>query len=311
MLKNIASQKWVVFAFDRTDNTPKAGDAAQITAKISIDIGAAGATDDTNPTEIEDGYYYFNLTQAETNGDMIHILPESSTGDIQVIGCPGVVFTTSLTHTRAGYIDELAAANIPADVDAIKAKTDSLTFTVAGDVDCNVQMWKGAAAENMTGDAFARLGAPAGASVSADIVAVKAETAAIVDDTGTAGVVVAAGSKTGYSLAADQSSVTIGTVTNLTNAATDGDLTATMKASVNAEVDTALNTAIPGSPTAASINAYIQQIKFIIKNKMTIAEDEGNEGNTVVYADDGTTPYCSVSAAFSSNSTTTTRKALE
>lgn len=53
-----------------------------------------------------------------------------------------------------------------------------------------------------TGDAFARLGAPAGASVSADIAAVKTDTAAILDDTGASGVVVAAASKTGYSLAA-------------------------------------------------------------------------------------------------------------
>lgn len=36
-----------------------------------------------------------------------------------------------------------------------------------------------------TGDAYARLGAPAGASVSADVAAVKAETAAILTDTGT------------------------------------------------------------------------------------------------------------------------------
>lgn len=36
-----------------------------------------------------------------------------------------------------------------------------------------------------TGDAFARLGAPSGASVSADVAAVKAETALIVEDTGT------------------------------------------------------------------------------------------------------------------------------
>jgi len=54
-----------------------------------------------------------------------------------------------------------------------------------------------------TGDSFARLGAPAGASVSVDLAAVKAETAAILDDTGTAGVVVASGSKTGFKLAAD------------------------------------------------------------------------------------------------------------
>ena len=65
----------------------------------------------------------------------------------------------------------------------IKAKTDNLTFTVAGDVDCNVQSWKGSAAADMTGDAYARLGAPAGASVSADVAAVKSETAAIVADT--------------------------------------------------------------------------------------------------------------------------------
>jgi hypothetical protein len=76
--------------------------------------------------------------------------------------------------------------SIQDDIDAIKAKTDSLTFTVAGDVDCNVQTWKGSAAQDMTGDSYARLGAPAGASVSADIAAVKAETAAILDDTPTA-----------------------------------------------------------------------------------------------------------------------------
>jgi len=53
-----------------------------------------------------------------------------------------------------------------------------------------------------TGDNYARLGAPAGASVSADIAAAKVDTAAILADTGTDGVVVAAASKTGYSLTA-------------------------------------------------------------------------------------------------------------
>jgi hypothetical protein len=51
---------------------------------------------------------------------------------------------------------------------------------------------------------------------------------------------------------------TITTVTNVTNAPTNGDLTATMKASINTEVDAALDTAIPGSPTANSINERIQ-----------------------------------------------------
>ncbi|NQT15767.1 MAG: hypothetical protein HQ582_23620, partial [Planctomycetes bacterium] len=52
-----------------------------------------------------------------------------------------------------------------------------------------------------TGDTYARVGAPAGASIAADIAAMKADTAAILADTGTDGVVVADGSKTGYSLA--------------------------------------------------------------------------------------------------------------
>ena len=53
---------------------------------------------------------------------------------------------------------------------------------------------------------------------------------------------------------------TITTVTNLTNAPTAGDLTATMKASVNTEVDAAMDTAIPVTPTADSINERIKTL---------------------------------------------------
>ncbi len=66
----------------------------------------------------------------------------------------------------------------------------------------DVSAWLGATAPAMTGDAYARLGAPAGASVSADVAAVKGDSAAILADTGTDGVVVAAASKTGYALSA-------------------------------------------------------------------------------------------------------------
>jgi hypothetical protein len=47
------------------------------------------------------------------------------------------------------------------------------TPATAGIQDINVINWKGATAPAMTGDAYARLGAPAGASVSADVAAVK------------------------------------------------------------------------------------------------------------------------------------------
>lgn len=93
--KNVASQKWVVFAFNETDNTPVTGDAAQITGKVAIDWGTRDAIGDTNPTEQEDGYYVFDLTQGETNGNVLNIYPESSTGDVRVIGVPGTIYTVA------------------------------------------------------------------------------------------------------------------------------------------------------------------------------------------------------------------------
>lgn len=93
MQKNTSGQKWYVFAFDRTTSSPVTGDALNITAKLSVDYGAATATTDVNPAEVEDGYYMFDLTQAETNGDHIAILPESSTINVVVIGSPATVQT--------------------------------------------------------------------------------------------------------------------------------------------------------------------------------------------------------------------------
>ena len=66
-------------------------------------------------------------------------------------------------------------AAVKSDTGAIKTSTAGITYTVANQVDTNVVDWKGSAAAAMTGDAYARLGAPAGASVSADVAAIKAE----------------------------------------------------------------------------------------------------------------------------------------
>lgn len=81
-----------------------------------------------------------------------------------------------LPVSSAGALD-LDEMNV--DIEAIQAQTDKLAFTVANQVDCNVLDWKSATAPAMTGDAYARLGAPAGASVSADVAAVKVDTAAV------------------------------------------------------------------------------------------------------------------------------------
>jgi len=67
-----------------------------------------------------------------------------------------------------------------------QAETDyahvAFTFVGTGAVPATVQVYP---SFPQTGDAFSRLGAPAGASVSADVAAIKAETAAILVDTGT------------------------------------------------------------------------------------------------------------------------------
>ena len=79
-------------------------------------------------------------------------------------------------------------------------------------------------------------------------------------------------------------------------------------AKVNTEVDNALNTAIPATPTGDSINDYIQRIKCTVVNKQEITEANGN---TIIYKDDDTTSQATVVGAYTSDSTTTVRKRLE
>lgn len=135
MQKNVASQKWVVFAFDETDNTAKTGDAANITANVRIDGAGANSVDDVNPTELEDGYYIFDITAAESNGDNIVITPASATANIQVIGVPGAVWTTEPNRNKLsvdsnGRIDVIKVAGTSqtandngADINAILEDT--------------------------------------------------------------------------------------------------------------------------------------------------------------------------------------------
>lgn len=101
MFKNTGSQKLTVLAFaDAGHATLDAGDrvtgdAANITLKIEQDDdGTQSASNDTNPTEVEDGQYVFDLTQAETNGDKLTFYPESSTAGVQVVALPSLVIYT-------------------------------------------------------------------------------------------------------------------------------------------------------------------------------------------------------------------------
>lgn len=88
----------------------------------------------------------------------------------------GSVGSGACTHEGNGF-HTYAPAQAETNYDHV-----AFTFTGTGAVPASVQIYT---SFPQTGDNFARLGAPAGASVSADIAAVKVDTAAILVDTGT------------------------------------------------------------------------------------------------------------------------------
>lgn len=99
--KNTSGQKFNVLAVNTATGLPVAGDAANITAKISIDSAAFASVSDTNPTELDatnaPGVYVFDLSQAETNGDVLTIVPSSTTANVQLDMLN--IYTTSITGT--------------------------------------------------------------------------------------------------------------------------------------------------------------------------------------------------------------------
>jgi hypothetical protein len=203
MQKNVASQKVSFVAYDATTGLPKTGDAANITAYVSKDSGAVTVLGDTSAAELDatnaKGCYSFDLTQGETNADMLVFTAKSSTANI--------------------YIDPLI----------IFTRPPAFNTSVA-----------------QTGDNFARLGAPAGASVSADVAAVKVDTAAILVDTGTT-----LDARIPAALVSGRMDSSVGAMAAnvMTAAAAAPDLTTELQsglstltaAQVNTEVDTALS----------------------------------------------------------------------
>lgn len=129
IFKNTAGQKAAVFAYDKTTGAAKTGDAASITAYLSKDWGAATAVTDTNPTEIDatnmPGWYVFDLTQAESNAEVLVLAPKSSTANVLVEQVQ--VFTENLAANRTGAVGSVSgsvasvSAGVTLAADAISA----------------------------------------------------------------------------------------------------------------------------------------------------------------------------------------------
>ncbi len=88
----------------------------------------------------------------------------------------GSVGSGACTHEGGGF-HTYAPAQAETNYDHV-----AFTFSGTGAVPATIQLYT---QFPQTGDSYARLGAPAGASVSADVAAIKADTAAILVDTGT------------------------------------------------------------------------------------------------------------------------------
>lgn len=97
--KNKTGQKVPVFA--TLSGEAKTGEAAKITAQISKDGGASGAVLDANPAEVDatnhPGVYLFDLTQEESNADLIILTAKSSTSGVTIR--PVMIYTEPETRT--------------------------------------------------------------------------------------------------------------------------------------------------------------------------------------------------------------------
>lgn len=189
--KNKAGQHIAVFAVD-ADGAPKTGDAANITATISLDADTSpDALTDENPVEIGGGVYAFDVEQAESNADLIVLIPTSVTADISLR--PVIIYTEP--EVRSCTVSDKTGFSLHADYDPAKtaAQAGALT-TVDGVVDAvkvvtdklDTALEADAAVYRFTANALEE-GPTGGAAPTVGEIADAVWEEALVDHSGTAG----------------------------------------------------------------------------------------------------------------------------
>jgi hypothetical protein len=184
-----------------------------LTVTLSKDGAAFGAVGGS-VSEISSGWYKIalNTTDTGTLGTLVVRCTATSCDDAEVVfdvvafdpqvawaAASTALSTANWTTARAGYLDNInghtaqtgdayarlgapAGASVSADIATRAASATALsTATWTGARAGYLDNINGHAAQ--TGDTFARLGAPVGASISADVAGVKTQTAAIETDT--------------------------------------------------------------------------------------------------------------------------------
>jgi hypothetical protein len=177
----------------------KGGSTTESTSGVTltVDYDSRTGLNDVVIDTSADGTFY------STGADFAIVITTGTVNSISVVGTVVGRFSlnnrSALRPTTAGRTLDVSAGG-EAGLDWANVGSPTTTVALSGTTVGTVTTLTGHTAQ--TGDCYARLGAPAGASIAADVAAVKVDTAAILDDTGTSGVVVASASKTGYSLAA-------------------------------------------------------------------------------------------------------------
>jgi len=148
--KNVSGQKIAIYAYNPVTYEGVTGDGLNISAQIFKDGGAAAATDDTNPTELDStnapGIYLFDITQAESNADLIILYSKSTTSNVKIdpitiYTIPELDDTIASIGTITGFIledtielqnDWANGGRLDSIIDAIKTKTDNLPEAKTG-----------------------------------------------------------------------------------------------------------------------------------------------------------------------------------
>jgi hypothetical protein len=175
-------------AFGSLTTAGAANTATTPTVTVSLD-GAAPTTATNTPTHLGSGQWTIVLTAAEMNADLVAV---TATGTGLVPAYREFYTEADWTSAKAGFLDA-AISGVAAAVWAAGTRTLTSFGTLAADV------WAAATRTitggtigtytgntPQTGDAFVRLGAPAGASHAADVAAVKADTGGLRTDYTTA-----------------------------------------------------------------------------------------------------------------------------
>jgi hypothetical protein len=186
MQKNVASQKIGAQLVSATDGSAFTG---SVTVAVTVDAGtqATGSVGSGACTHEGGGYHTYAPAQAETNGDLI-AFTFSGTGavpvTVQVYTVPsgGVASPTNITAASGIAVSSIGNNVITASsiaASALNGKGDwNVGKTGYSLTNLTVQSSTTLATGThnpQTGDSYARLGAPAGASVSADIADVESK----------------------------------------------------------------------------------------------------------------------------------------